>query len=170
VTEAARQRAEDEARAAHVHAVRQAAAQIERDAAEIARELARSLAPAADAWQRDLALVYVGRERASAHADPVLARYAADRALDSLAPPLARALSSLAPAAALPPAQLAPLARALVRAVASTSSDAETLLPALAEAAVATLVEHLFGQSVAPAPTSRAAGLLRELRALAAVL
>jgi hypothetical protein len=169
-TEATRQREEDAARTARIQAVQQAAARIERDAEEIARELARSLAPAADAWQRDLALVYVGRERASATADPVIARYAAERALDALAPPLGRALASLAPEALVPPSQLAPLARALVRAAASTSSDAETLLPALAQAAVSTLVEHLFAQSVAPAPSSRAAGLLRELHALAAVL
>jgi hypothetical protein len=150
--------------------VGQAAAKIERDAEAIARELARSLTPAAEAWQRDLALVYVGRDRASAAGDPTLARYATDRALDALAPALARALASLAPEAALVPAQLAPLARALVRAAASTAHDADTLLPPLSRAAVATLVEHLFGQSVGPTPTARAAGLLRELHAFAAVL
>jgi hypothetical protein len=169
-TEAARQHAESEARAARAHLLGQAAGKIERDADAIARELARSLAPAAEAWQRDLALVHVGRDRSSATGDPVLARYAADRALDALAPPLARSLTSLVPEAALSPVQIAPLSRAVVRAAASASSDAESLLPPLASAAVATLVEHLFALSVAPPPGAPAAGLLRELHALAAVL
>jgi small GTP-binding protein len=169
-TEATRQHAESEARTARAHMLGQAAGKIERDADGIARELAKSLAPAAEAWEHDLALVYVGRDRAAASDDPVLARYAADRALDALAPPLARALASLVPDAALSPAQIAPLARAVVRAAASASSEAEALLPPLTTAAVATLVEHLFALSVAPPATARAAGLLRELHALAAVL
>ncbi len=169
-TEATRQREQDETRAARAHALGQAAGTIERDAERIARELATSLAPVAAAWEGDLALVYIGRDRASAMSDPVLARYAADRAIDALAPPLSRALASLVPQALIAPAPLAPLARALVRAAASTSSEADALLPPLCRAAVATLVEHLFALSVPPPPAARAAGLLRELRALAAVL
>ncbi len=149
-TDAARQAQEDDARAARAHALGQAAGKIERDAEPIARHLAKSLEPAADAWQRDLALVYVGRDRASATASASMA--------------------SLPPEAALAPAQLAPIARTLVRAAASVSPDAETLVPALSRAAVATLVEHLFALSVPPAPTARAAGVLRELHALAAAL
>jgi GTP-binding protein EngB required for normal cell division len=169
--EAARQKAEDEARAARAHAVGQATAKIERDADVVAEHLAASLAPHAQAWASDLELVYVGRDRASARTDPVLARYRVDRALAALAPPLARALASLAPEAALSPSQLAPLARALVRAAASAASpDPESLLPPLSRAAVATLVDHLFAVSVASPQPTRTQGLLRELDALAAAL
>jgi small GTP-binding protein len=169
-TDAARQREEDEARAARAHALGQTAGAIERDAEAVARDLAKSLAPAAEAWQRDISLVYVGRDRASTLGDPVLARYAVDRALDGLAGPLARALAALVPEATIAPSSLTPLSRALVRAAASISSDAESLSLPLARSAVATLVDHLFAQSTAPPPTARAAGLLRELHALAAVL
>jgi GTP-binding protein EngB required for normal cell division len=169
--EASRQRAEDEARAARAHAVGQAAAKIERDADALAEHLAKSLVPHAEAWARDLELVYVGRDRANRESDPVLARYRVERALASFAPPLARALASLAPEASLSPAQLAPYARALVRAGASASrADPEALLPPLARSAVATLVDQLFALGVAPAQPARAPGLLRELNALAAAL
>jgi hypothetical protein len=170
-TEAARQREDDDASARRAHAIGQAASRIERTAEGVARELAKSLRPAAEAWQRDLALVYVGRDRAGGTHDTALARYGVERACSDLAPPVARALASLAPEALLGPSQLAPLSRALVRATASAAlPEVDALLEPLSRAAVTTLVEHLFALSVAPASTARAAGLLRELHALAAAL
>jgi len=166
-----RQRAEDEARAARAHALGQAAAKIERDADAIAAQLSKSLGAAAEAWRRDLALVYVGRDREIAERDAVLARYRVERALAAIAPPLSRGLAALADDPTLGPGQLAPAARALVRAAAAASPpDPDALLPPLARAAVATLVEQLFALSVPPAPSTRAAGLLRELHAFAAAL
>ena len=44
------------------------------------------------------------------------------------------------------------------------------MLPPLARAAVATLVDQLFALSVASAEPSRAVGLVRELHALGAAL
>jgi hypothetical protein len=168
---AARQRADEEAAMARARAVSQAAARVERDAEDIAAHLARSLEPVAENWARDLELVFVGRDRTSASADPVLARYRVDRAVTALAGPLARALASLVPEASLSPAQLAPFARSLVRAAASCSPpDAQALLPPVARAAVTTLVEQLFALSVVGAPAAGAEGLLRELRALRAAL
>jgi len=168
---AAQQHAEDAEGSARAHAVGQAAARVERDAETIAAHLAKSLEPHAQAWARDLELVFVGRDRTSATVDPVLVRYRVDRALASLAPSLARSLASLVPEASLSPAQLAPFARALVRAAASSAPpEDETLLPALSRAAVATLVEQLFALSVAPSRPTKAAGLLRELHALGAAL
>jgi GTP-binding protein EngB required for normal cell division len=169
--EAARQKAEDEARTARGKAIGQATAKLERDADAVAEHLATSLAPHAKAWASDLELVHVGRDRADARADPMLARYRVDRALAALAPPLARALASLAPEAALSPSQIAPFARALVRAAAAAApGDPEELLPPLARAAVTTLVDQLFALSVAAPGPTRAPGLLRELNALATAL
>jgi GTP-binding protein EngB required for normal cell division len=181
-TEAERQAAEDGRRIAQAHAIGQAAARVERDATVIAEHLAQSLAPHAEDWTRDLELVYVGREVASARADPLLAGYRVDRALAALAPALARALASLVPEASLAPSQLAPFARALVRAAASASaSEPESLLLPLSRAAVGTLVEHLFALSVSAAslsagpeggyrsPTQASGGpegVLRELKAI----
>jgi small GTP-binding protein len=165
--EAGRQAADSETRAVRAQAVGHAAARVERDATVIAEHLAQSLAPHADAWVRDLELVYVGRDLASARADPLLASYRVDRALAALSPALGRALASLVPEASLSPAQLAPLARALVRAATSAApADPESLLPPLSRAAVATLVEHLFALSVPAAAPSSAPGLLRELEAI----
>jgi GTP-binding protein EngB required for normal cell division len=186
--EAERNAWEDTRRSARASAIGQAAARVERDAGAISEQLAQSLAPHAVAWSHDLELVHVGRDLASARADPLLASYRVDRALAALAPPLSRALASLVPEASLSPSQLAPLARALVRAAASASEDeAESLLPPLARAAVGTLVEHLFTLSLpaggpeesGPAqeggnrwPTSglRGPAILRELRAIEAAL
>jgi hypothetical protein len=169
--QAAQQRREDEARAARAHAVGQAAARVERDAESIGDDLAKSLLPHAEAWARDLELVFIGRDRTAATTDPVLVRYRVDRALATLAAPLARALASLVPEASLSPAQLTPFTRTLVRAAASSAPpEPETLLPPLSRAAVATLVEQLFALSVAPAQPSRAVGQLRELHALGAAL
>ena len=182
---AARQREDADAFAARAHAVRLAAAAMEDNLESLARTLVEDLRPFAEAWERDLALVYVGRDRASAVRDPALDRYRADRALEALAPTLAHSLASLAPEACVTAGELAPLARALVRAATSSSSrprsgiaggmasspgDIEELLAALGKAALATLIDHLFSLSVAPGPTGNAAGILRELNALANVL
>ena len=163
--------AEAEARAARAHAIGQAAAGLERRMEVVSEQLSRSLRPAADAWKRDLALVFVGRDPDAAAGDPVLARYRVERALALIAPSLALALSALAPEASLSAASLSPVARALVRAASGASfPDPETLLPPLARAAVATLVEQLFVLSVAPAPETATQGVLRELRAFAQAL
>jgi small GTP-binding protein len=170
--EADRQRAEADALASRAHAIGQGAAVIERDADRIAQELAQALAPSGQSWARDLALVFIGRDQKSAARDPVLARYRVERAVASLASPMARALSSLAPEGSLGPSQLAPVARTLVRAAAEASeaSDPDALLRPLARAAVAALVDQLFALSMAPAPKAGAAGLLRELSALTRAL
>ena len=164
--EADRQRVQEEQRSARAHSVSQAAARVERDAEDVAEALAKSLEAPAEARAKDLALVFVGRDRASVTADPVLARYRVERALATLAPPLSRSLASLVPEASLTPTQLAPLARALVRATVSTSRpEPETLLPPLARAAVATLLEHLGALADRAASDARASGRVRELAA-----
>jgi GTP-binding protein EngB required for normal cell division len=170
--EAERRRTEDEALALRAHAIGRAAATIERNADDVAAELARSLAPSAQAWGRDLALVFVGRDRESATRDTVLTRYRAERAVAAVAPALARALASLAPESSLGPSQLAPAARTLVRAAAEASDapEPDALLTPLARAAVATLVERLFALSVAPAPKALAQGFVRELTAFTEAL
>jgi small GTP-binding protein len=170
--EAERRRSEDDAVALRSHAIARTAAAIERDADTVAAALASSLAAPAQAWGRDLALVFVGRDRESVTRDPSLARYRVERAVAALAQPLARALSSLAPEARLGPAHLASMARMLVRAAAEASiaPDPGALLLPLARAAVATLVDHLFAQSTPSAPTTLAPGLVRELTAFAAAL
>jgi small GTP-binding protein len=170
--EAERRHVQDNALASRAHAIGQAAAAIERDADSVAADLAGSLDSSAKAWGRDLALVFVGRDRESATRDPSLVRYRVERAVAALAPPLAHALSSLSPEGASGPSRFSAVARALVRAAAEASQapDPEALLLPLARAAVATLVDHLFAQSVTPAPTTIAAGLARELAVFAAAL
>jgi len=165
-------RAEAEAGEERARGRRHAAATIERDADSIAGELARSLAPAAQTWSRDLSLVYIGRDRDRAARDPVLARYRVERAVAALATPLARAVAALVPDSSAAPAQLGASARALVRAAAEATEapDPQALLLPLAKAAVSTLVEHLFATSVAAGPDTPAVGLKRELLALGAAL
>ena len=138
----------------------------------VAAELSRSLSASAQAWGRDLALVFVGRDRRGATSDPILARYRVERALASLAPSLAHAMSSLAQEWSLGPSHWAQPARALVRAAAEASSGTspDAILAPLARAAIATLVDHLFSLSVAPKPGAGPAGLLRELQAFAEAL
>ncbi len=163
---------ENALRVVQAEAIAHAAARIERDAAALAEKLARSLAPAAQAWDRDMAVVFVGRDRATALRDPVLARYRVERAAGALTLPLARALASLAPEAELAPALLAPWARALVRATtaAARGPDPEEWLLPLARASIDTLVDELFSRSGAPAPSSVAAGIARELAAFSSAL
>jgi hypothetical protein len=166
-----RERQKDEELTARAIALSRLAATIERGQDTLADQLATSLAPAAEAWARDLSLVFVGRDPDAASRDPVLARYRVDRAVAALAPPLSRALASLAAESGMTPAQLAPSARVLVRAAAAASPpDSGALLPPLARAAVATLVEQLFALSSAPRPETQSAARLREMRALAAAL
>ena len=170
--EAGRRRLEDDAVAARAHAIGRAAAAIERESDSVAQDLARSLSAPAKAWGRDLSLVFVGRDRDAAARDPMLVRYRVERAVVALAPPLALALSSLAPEGASGPSRFAPIARTLVRAAAEASEarEPDAMLLPLARAAVATLVDQLFAQSVSPPEATRAAGLVRELTALAAAL
>jgi hypothetical protein len=58
-----------------------------------------------------------------------------------------------------------------VRAAAWSAPDAASgILGATAQAAVATLVEHLLAMSLSPPPSTVAAGVLRELDAFRAAL
>jgi GTP-binding protein EngB required for normal cell division len=165
-TRDATDRAEAAAQDQRAHAAARAATRIERDADAIAQRLSESLSTQEAAWRRDLELVFIGRDRAAAARDPVLARYRVDRAIAAIAPALSRALSAIVSEVDLAPARLAPLARAVVRATAwSAPGDAQGMLEATAHAAVATLVEHLLSMSLVTAPTTVAAGVLRELRA-----
>jgi hypothetical protein len=153
------------------HTAARAATRVERDAEGIAERLAASLSPQAEAWTRDLELVFIGRDPEVAARDPVLARYRVDRAVAAIAPALSRALSAVVPEVDLPPARLAPQSRAAVRAAAwSARAQASGMLEAIAQSAVATLVEQLLAMSVAPAPSTAAAGVLRELGAFRAAL
>jgi small GTP-binding protein len=147
-----------------------AAARIEREYDEVASNLAQSLAPHAQAWSRDVELVFVGRDRASIERDPVLGRYRVERALSIVAPALALALASLAPEAHLSPAQVTPDARSIVRTAALASASRDGLVNAVARASVSAWIERLSALSLQPPPTGRAAGVARELRAFAAVL
>ena len=158
--------------AARAHAIGRAAAAIERDSDTVAQDLARSLSAPAKAWGRDFSLVFVGRDRDAAARDPLLVRYRVERAVVALAPPLAHALSSLAPEGVSAPSRFAAVARTLVRAAAEASGahEPDLMLLPLARAAVATLVDQLFAQSVSPPAATRAAGLVRELTAFAAAL
>jgi hypothetical protein len=168
---AADEEGEAETRAQRAHEAGIAAAALEAEQANVAAKLSRSLAPHAVQWQRDIELVFVGRDRESAAHDPALARYRVDRALTTLAPPLARALASLAPAGSVTPAAMEAPARAIVRAAAFGSAvpDDDTLA-AIANAAVASLVDELFARSAPPASPRTAAGVLRELGAFARAL
>ena len=170
--EAEGQRSQEEALAVRAHSVGGAAAWIEGEAHAFERQLLEQLAPAAQEWAEDLALVFVGRDPTRAAADPALAHYRAERAVLALASPLARALAALAPEALLTASQLGPTARALTRAAAEAcpQPDADALLSPLARAAIATLVEQLFALSVAPASRSRSVAMARELRALSEAL
>jgi hypothetical protein len=161
-----------ESRAARAQAISQCAAKIDRNADDLADHLAKSLASFAQAWRADIEVVFTGRDREAIARDRVLARYRVDRALERVAPPLARALASLAPESELGPAQLAAPARALVRAAAASSAPDEydAILAPLARTAIATLVEHLFALAVSPSPPPRASGLLRELAAFEGAL
>jgi GTP-binding protein EngB required for normal cell division len=149
----------------------QAAAGIERDSDDLAKRLARSMTPFGKAWAHDANLVFVGRDPTAASSDPLLARYRVDRALSLLATPLAAELASLAPEVGLSPAQLAPTARAILRAATwGRENDAEGLIVAASRAALSTLVEQLFAASQLTPETKGAAGVVRELRALASAL
>jgi small GTP-binding protein len=145
----------------------QAAATVDGDLDAAAAAIATALEPAAEARAQDLDLAVTGREARATVADPILARYRADRALVRLAPPLAQALSKLAPSADGPARDLLPASRALVRGFAAAGGDA---VSELARAAAATLVEHLGALAVVPPVPSRAEGRVRELVALAKAL
>jgi small GTP-binding protein len=171
VVRAEADRSAHQAEAARAHEAAQAAARIERDGDGIADRLASSLSAHAQSWARDLALVFVGRDADAAARDPVLARYRVARALGTLGPALSRALASLAPEARVSPARIEPIARAIVRAAASSAPpEVDALLSAIGRAAVATFVEMLFALSVASRSPTIAEGVLRELRAFAAAL
>jgi GTP-binding protein EngB required for normal cell division len=170
-TRDAADRADATAQSERAHAAARAATRVERDADGIAERLSESLSPQEAAWRVDLELVFIGRDREAAGRDPVLARYRVDRAIAAIAPALSRALSAIVPEVDLAPGRLAPLARAVVRAAAWSAPDAASgILGATAQAAVATLVEHLLAMSLSPPPSTVAAGVLRELDAFRAAL
>jgi small GTP-binding protein len=147
----------------------QAAARIDRQSEAVAAAIAESLGPAKAAWEREMALVVAGRDRAALARDASLVRYSIDRALAHLARPLAQALAGAADGSGVPPADLAPLTRATIRAFASVAAEGAPVLP-LARSAVASLVEHLVSAAAIPPAPPRAAGLVGELTALAEAL
>jgi cellulose synthase operon protein C len=144
------------------------AAALDRDLDAAVETLTSLLSPAAEAKERDLALVFTGRDSRAMANDPSLARYRADRCLVRLAPPLAAALARLAANAEVSPAELLPTARALVRGFAASGDDPP--VSTLARAAASTLVEHLGALAVLPSAPTRARGRARELAALAKAL
>jgi GTP-binding protein EngB required for normal cell division len=166
--------AETRERSAQAARARQAAARLDDDADALAAQLAESLLPHAKAWLRDVDLVLVGRDPEAAAGDPVIARYRVDRALASMAPALSRALSSLAPEAGISPSELLPSVRAVVRAASwgspATGEAALAIVPAIARAGIATLLDQLFAMSMALAPPAHSESVLRELRAFASAL
>jgi small GTP-binding protein len=176
-----RARRRDAEERAHKNA--QTAARIDADADDAADKLAQSLAPYAEEWRRDLAVVVTGRDPDAALRDRALSRYRVDRALERIAQPLARALSALAEGANVQPSELLPLTTALVRSVAATihrapeprgqadRADAiDAAIEPLAQAAVATLVDYLSALSSSKPEPARAAALARELGAFASAL
>jgi cellulose synthase operon protein C len=141
---------------------------LDRELDTAAEKLTGLLTPAAEAKDRDLALVFMGRDARTTATDSSLARYRADRCLVRLAPPLADALARLADNTDLSSADLLPTARALVRGFAASGEDAP--VSALALAAISTLVEHLGALALLPSAAPQAGGRARELAALAKAL
>jgi hypothetical protein len=169
--ELARETAQRNAQASGARIAAQAAARLEADAEGFAQRLAQDLSDEASAWNRDMELVYVGRDREAGTRDPALARYRVDRALATMAERLSSELAALAPGGQLALDEVMPLARAVIRAAAwSAPADQRALAVTVARSAVPTLVEALFSLSSRPVPPMRAAGVLRELRALSAAL
>ena len=146
-----------------------AAARIDSDLEGNTKELAASLAAQFAEWRRDVELVAVGRDAADASKDPVLVRYAIDRAISRLAEPAARALETLSGDARVEAASFLPLARVAVRASAS-STVADGWLSALARALASTAIDELGARAVAKADSSDEAGVLAELSSLLGVL
>ena len=168
---------QDEARrhADRVRNAAQAVARIDRGGAEVTARLAAALEGPARAWADDVDRVFAGRDRAAAAHDAALARYRVDRAVSTIGPALSRAIADLAPEAGVTAADAGPSARAIVRAAAASApADAAAalavLVDATARAAVGTLTEQLSAAAVAPPPPGRAAGVVRELAALATML
>jgi small GTP-binding protein len=148
-----------------------AAARIERDAEELARELAGKLAHPLAAWVRDLDVVVTARDQRDASADAVLVRYRTERAVAHLAGPLATSLAALVGDELLPESTWAPIARAAVRgAAASADLAGDRLASAATRAALAGCIEELYARSTAMAEAVLPPGPARELGALEAVL
>jgi hypothetical protein len=166
-TEQERDRSTAEADGEQRRAVGLAGAALERDPDAGIPRLTEALMGPAVALRLDLSQVLVGRDKSSAAQDPLMRQYVMARTLEALSEPLATALSSLSGPATVSPSDLIALSRALLRgAIASTTApNPEIDVVALARAAVATLVEHLFALSSSTPAMSRTRGMVRELTA-----
>jgi hypothetical protein len=154
--------------AARAHDVSQAAARLDADREGARGALEPVLAKAGGAWQREVDLVVTGRDTRASAADPLLARYRAERALALVAPPLAEAMAKIAPLPEVTPEALTPVARALVRAHVARPDPGPVY--GLAAAAVGALADHLASLA-APAPVPAVGnGRVRELVAISGAL
>lgn len=138
------------------------AAKLDSDLETHAKTVTEALAPHVADWRRDIEVVAVGRDAKDATSDPVLTRYAIDRALSRLCEPAARALQSLSGNASVGASEWMPLVRVAVRAAASISTG-DAWLPALSRALVSTAIDELGARAVAKPASSDEAGLLAEL-------
>jgi small GTP-binding protein len=161
---------QEQARQAAVsrRALARAAAHIEAEEDALAARIAESLAPVEAGLERDMGLVLAGRDAESAARDPALARYRSNRAVAEITPALLAELGRRVPEV---PSDIDASLRALVRGACSCLEPASGIpLVGLARAALATCVERLLSLASAPPPAENAAGVVRELDALAAAL
>jgi hypothetical protein len=112
----------------------------------------------------------VGRDAADAARDPVLSRYAIDRALSRLADPAAKALVALS-GAGIGAEEWMALVRVAIRASAPTADpNDDAWLMILSRALVATAIDELASRAVKSLPGAASAGIEGELSALASAL
>ncbi len=146
-----------------------AAAKLDAELDGHAKSVADALGPHVADWRRDVEVVAVGRDAADATSDPVVSRYAIDRALSHLCEPAARALAALSGDAQVTTAQWMPLMRVAVRAAAG-APPGSAWLGMLSRALVATAIDELGARAIAKPAPSYEAGLLSELASMEGVL
>jgi small GTP-binding protein len=148
----------------------QAAARLDRDRDAVAQELSGVLSATGAIWQKEMDQVATGRDAKTAAADPLFARYRAERALVVVAAPLAGVMAKLAGSPRVTADDLTPVARALVRAYVARSGAPS--LANLAPAAVSALLDHLGSVALALVDASPdvGTGRVRELMALSEAL
>jgi hypothetical protein len=112
--------------------------------------------------------VATGRDAKTAAADPLFARYRAERALVVVAAPLAAVMAKLVGSARVSADDLTPVARALVRAFVARSGSPS--MANLAPAAVSALLDHLGSVALVDAGPDVGTGRVRELMALSDAL
>jgi hypothetical protein len=166
------ERAAAEGRKARARDRAQAAARLDAQIDDLSAKIAASLARAAGDWAHDLGVIATGRDRSAVARDVGLQRYRVERALARLAPPLASALAALVQGGVTAEADVAPMVRALVRSYAACTEGPpnEAAVVALARSAIASLVERLGAQGLAPQTKPTEAGRMAELASLAEAL